>query len=153
MADTELRLDGLEKLLKALKNSKPPKVKIGILGAKANRSGSELTNADIGAMHEFGTTSLPQRSFLRVPLADNLKKEMMGSGAFDKSTLIEVIKSGSFIPWLKKVAIMAEGIVADAFDSGGFGKWRPSNMKGKKNEQTLVETQQLRNSITSEIVE
>jgi phage gpG-like protein len=71
----------------------------------------------------------------------------------DKDVLNDVLKSGTFTPWLKKVAVLAEGIVADAFASGGFGKWPPSDMTHKKNHQTLVETQQLRNSITSEVVD
>ncbi len=54
---------------------------------------------------------------------------------------------------VKKVAVVAEGIVAEAFDTGGFGQWPPSDMTHKKVHQTLVETQQLRNSITSEVKE
>lgn len=152
MSDVELKMTGLEKLAKALK-VKPPVARIGILGSNSSRTGGGASNATIGAYHEFGTSNLPQRSFLRIPISDNLEKEMESSGALDKDTLKAVIAGGTLLPWVKKIAILAEGIVAGAFDTGGYGKWRPSNMAYKANHQTLVETQQLRNSITSEVTE
>jgi hypothetical protein len=148
--DVTLNVKGLEQMLKALKGKKPV-ARIGILGASASRPGSDLNNAEIGAMHEHGTTQMPQRSFLRGPLEDNLNARLESLGAFDKDVLREVIATGSVKPWLLKVTAEAEGIVLEAFDTGGFGKWEPSDMSRKKNQQTLVETQQLRNSITSEV--
>lgn len=148
---TTIEIKGLEQLLKALKG-KQPTARVGILGDKTQRSDkSGQTNADIGAKHEFGTSGMPQRSFLRVPIEEHLNERLESSGAMDPDVLKQVIAQGSIVPWLKKVAVVAEGIVAEAFDSGGFGKWKPSNMANKKNKQTLVETQQLRNSITSEV--
>ncbi len=149
--NTELKIAGLEKLLKALKG-KPPVARIGILG-KSARSDGKANNAVIGAAHEFGTSRLPQRSFLRIPISDNLSKALESSGAFDKDALKDVLKLGTLTPWVKKMAIVAEGIVAEAFATGGFGKWTPSDMRNKKNHQTLVETNQLRESITSEVIE
>ncbi len=157
MPEINLNIDGLDKLLKALK-AKPPVARVGILGGKNQRTETGhgqagQTNAEIGASHEFGTSKLPQRSFLRIPISDNLQKYMEQSGALDKETLKAVVASGTVVPWVKTVAVLAERIVADAFDSGGFGKWRPSNMAHKKVQQTLIESQQLRNSITSEVAE
>lgn len=143
--------EGLDKLLKSLK--KPPSIRVGILGSKDSRSGKENSNATVGAAHEFGTTKLPQRSFLRVPIADNLSSYLQKAGLLDKKVIANAVKTGSLSQLLKQIAITAESIVLDAFDSGGFGKWKPSDMKNKKNQQTLVETQQLRNSITSEVKE
>lgn len=152
----ELNTKGLDQLLKALKG-KQPVGRIGILGQNAVRGGgtsaATLSNAAVGAMHEFGTSKLPQRSFLRIPIMDNLNKRLEAAGALTSETLNAVVATGSFIPWLKKVVVVAEGIVLEAFDTGGFGKWKPSDMAKKKNHQTLVETQQLRNSVTSEVVE
>jgi len=150
-----MNVKGLDNLIKALKE-KPPTARVGVLGNKAPRipsedSGQIPNNAEVGVVHEFGNSEHPQRSFLRIPISENLQDYMEKSGALDKETTNEVVKNGSVVPWLKKIAVLAEGIVLDAFDSGGFGKWKPSNMKFKKNQQTLVETQQLRNSITSEV--
>lgn len=147
-----LKTEGLDKLIKALKG-RPPNGRIGILGDKNYRGGKVNSNAIVGAAHEYGTSKLPIRSFLRVPLSEFLGQRLEAYGAVDKEAFKEVLKVGSFVPWMKKVMVLAEGVVADAFDTNGFGAWKPSNMAHKKNQQTLVETQQLRNSITSEVLE
>lgn len=149
---------GLKDLIKAFTN--PPKVKIGVLGDKISRTkdlaikGGEakLTNAEIGAIHEYGTSQTPQRSFLRQPITENLQEYLEQAGAFTKESVINIMREKSLIGFMKKVGLTAERIVQDGFDSGGFGKWPPSDMRRKKNKQTLVETQQLRNSITSEVI-
>lgn len=146
----------LDQVLKAFKG-RIPTAKVGIIGANNRETASSKTpnNATIGAAHEFGSPKrdLPQRSFLRVPIADNLENYLEKSGAFDKNVVTELIKAGSLTPWMKKVAVVGKQIVLEAFDTGGFGKWKPSVMTDKKNKQTLVETQQLRNSITEEVKE
>lgn len=150
--DTTIETKGLDQILKALK-IKPPVARIGILGAANARSGKGTSNATIGAAHEFGTSKLPMRSFLRVPLSERLQKAMESSGALDSDTLKNVIKEGSVLPWITKVAILAENIVLDAFDTGGFGKWAAWKNPGYTNNtgMILVDTQQLRNSITYEV--
>jgi phage gpG-like protein len=147
----ELNDARLKDLLKAFKN-KLPTVRVGILGDKNSRKdGDGQTNAEIGAQHEFGTTELPQRSFLRMPLKDHLQGYLDKSGLFDQDLLTQVVKDHSLVPWLKKIGVLGERVVAEAFDTGGFGKWTASNMANKANHQTLVETHQLRDSITSEV--
>ena len=155
MSDNTLILNdkGIKQLLKAFKGNQPM-ARIGVLGDKAARAkdvkGKGINNAMVLAFAEYGTTKSPIRSVLRVPLSQFLMTYLERSGAFDDATLKAVIASGSLIPWLKKVGITAEVVVQDAFNTGGFGAWPPSDMTNKKNHQTLVETQQLRNSITSD---
>jgi phage gpG-like protein len=167
-----LNTKNLDGLLKALKTNMS-KARVGILGQKTVRGQVEVkggksvnatsgvtpkgkidvtTNAAVGALHEFGTDKMPQRSFLRVPLSDHLQKELEGSGAFSPDELKKVVKEASMLPWLTRISIIAEKIVQGAFDSGGYGKW-PAWEKGYTNNsgQILVDTQQLRNSITSEV--
>lgn len=155
MADDTILLNtkGLDQLIKTLKTN--PVVEVGVLGDKNSRASKkgQLTNATVGAAHEFGTSKLPIRSFLRMPITENLEKFLEASGAFTPETLDEVIKSGSIMGWMDKVGIVAEQVIATAFETGGFGKWKPSNMRFKDNWQTLVETQQLRNSISHRVKE
>lgn len=153
MADVELKIDGLEKLLKAFKADKIPKARIGILGAGA-RSGGGPSNAEIGVFHEFGTRHMPVRSFLRFPLIAMMQKYIERSGLFDRLAMREVIDHASLLSWTKKLAIVAESVVLDGFDTGGFGMWpalAPSTLQEKKVSQILVESQQLRSSIISEV--
>ena len=148
-----MEVRGLDQLLKALK-ARPPVARVGILGSNP-REGGGPTNADIGAAHEFGTTTIPQRSFLRMPISEGLQGEMESSGALDKDVLANVIKSGSVVPWLKKVSKLALNLVFDAFDTEGNGKWPAWKIPGYTNNtgQLLLDTQQLRNSITDEVKE
>lgn len=157
---------GLAALLKALDSD--VKVKLGVLGGKTSRAAAleevkkhglkeatkpVLTNAEVGLFAEFGTEHTPVRSWLRIPIIDNLQKYMAAAGAFRKEVVIEIIQQKSLVPFMRKVGLIGERIIQDGFDTGGFGKWPESNMDYKKNHQTLVETQQLRNSVTSEVEE
>lgn len=156
-----ISLKGFEQILKALKSNRQPYVKIGVLGnSQRSAKGSEKnvpTNAEVGAAHEFGAPArnLPIRSFLRAPLTENLDKAMDKSKLSDEKTLQEVIRLGTIRPWLTQVAIIAEEIVQDAFDTGGGGKWPKWKDPNYKNNtgQILVDTQNLRDSIRSEVVD
>lgn len=162
-----INVKGLDQLLKALK-AKPPIARVGIMGSKNGphyatlESGQKQpshvpTNAEVGAVHEFGspTRNIVQRSFLRGPISDLLGKEIEAQGALDKDVMAQVIKSGSVIPWITKIAISAKGIVLGALASGGYGKWAPWKDPNYTNNtgMLLVDTTQLRNSITYEVRE
>lgn len=152
--DVTLEVHGLDQILKALKGQKPT-CRIGVLGGKSSREGGGPTNAEIGAAHEYGAPSrgLPVRSFLRVPISDRLQKDLEKSGALTEAEFKEVVRTGSVLPWLKKVAVLAEGIVRGAFDTGGYGAWKAWKDPNYTNNagQILVDTTQLRDSITSEV--
>lgn len=152
---------GLDQLLKAL-NARPPTARVGVLAdttARKNNTtkGSIPTNAEVGAAHEFGAPArgLPQRSFLRVPITDNLDKRLEQEGMTDEQALKDVIKSGSVLPWVKTVTAIAKGIVTEAFATGGFGKWKGWSDSHYSNNagQLLVDTKQLRDSIVMEVKE
>lgn len=149
----QLQNKNLEQLIKAFSGNIPV-ARVGILGDKTVRQSGEdktPTNAEVGAAHEFGTSKLPIRSFLRVPLTLKLNQTLEQSGAFKEDTIKRVIKDGSIENWVQKIGIVGEGIVQNAFDTNGFGLWKISKMTHKKTKQTLVETQQLRKAITSDV--
>ncbi len=152
-----IELSGLEKLIKAFKK-RPPQIKIGILGSSTHQSKSKsVTNATIGAAHEFGSPArnLPTRSFLRMPLSDYLGKELDKSGVYSKEYLENLIKKGTLLPLAKLIAGVALGVVDDAFETEGFGKWPKWKDPNYQNEGGLILTDsgQLRQSISSEVVE
>ena len=147
---------GLQALIKALGESSPS-AKVGILGgAKARTEGSsdkhQSTNAEIGARHEFGSTNLPVRSFLRMPISLKMQTYLDNSKLLTPEVIKNVIQEKSLEQIVSILGILGESIVLEAFTTGGFGKWKASNMTNKKNQETLVETQQLRNSISSEVI-
>jgi phage gpG-like protein len=156
MADDDVKLDTkvMDNLIVALKDNMH-RVRVGVLGAKAMRGSGKVgqSNATIGAIHEFGGGKMPMRSFLRVPIAENLDKKIESSGALDKEALDQVAKQKTMLPWLKKLGKLAEQIVLEAFDTGGDGKWPAWKTPSYKNEggKILQDTGQLRDSISSDV--
>ncbi len=152
--DVKLNLKKLEDILKIIKNASGFKIRVGIIGDKAQRSdGGGPNNATIGTFHEFGTSTLPERSFLNMPLRDHFPNALAQTDILNEDSLRKMSEEKSILPLLKQVAVVAEATVLEAFDTGGFGSWPPSDMKNKTNHQTLVESTQLRNSISYEILE
>ena len=157
MADNTVEFNhkALDQLIKAFK--KMPKARVGILAEKNSRKAggkSPKTNAEIGAKHEYGI-EVPQRSFLRMPITTQLSSQLEKSGAFNPDVLRKVIQSASVFEYVDKVGKCAEACVLEAFATGGFGKWPPwSNPHYTNNSNMLlVDSTQLRDSISSEVVE
>ena len=145
--ETTLNLKNLNNLIASLSNNNHY-IKVGVLGNGKER------NATIGACHEFGTSRIPQRSFLRMPLTLKLSQYLEKAGLMEKNILDKIKDDKNLIAWLKRVAVAAEKVVLDAFATGGFGKWKPwKNPKYENNTgMILVDSQQLRDSISSEVI-
>lgn len=140
---------GLEQILKAVKG-RPLKGKVGILHDSARRGRGSQTNAGVGAAHEFGTSTLPVRSFLRMPVQGYLMKEAERSRLFTDKAIKEVIKQGTLRPWLEKLNECALKVIDKAFATEGFGTWAPWT-KPHDHGSILVDTSQLRHSIEAEV--
>ena len=135
-----------------------PFVHVGVLGKKAYRKekgGS--TNALIGMVHEFGskTQKMPARSFLIMPLHKKFNDALHKSKAIEES-FKKITSAKGLNDTLEKIGILAEQVIQSAFETGGFGQWAPNSpatiaMKGSSS--PLIDTGQLRRSITSEVVE
>lgn len=147
--DVEIKTADLDKIIKSLKK-KIPSVRVGVLGAKDSRKEGNM-NAKIGAIHEFGLDGMPARSFLRIPISEHLNAYMKASKVFTPELMKQFVTEESLRVFLAKIGIIAESIVDDAFQTGGFGQWPKSDMRRKTVKMTLVETQQLRRSIGSEV--
>ena len=132
--------------------------RVGVLGKKTSRKDKlPITNAGIGLVHEKGsrTRNIPRRSFL------------VDTFFFQGNRLISIkqhlahwFMSGEYsAERLKKIytllGIHAENLVQKAFETGGFGKWKAlskTTIARKKSSAILIDTAQLRRSITSDVV-
>jgi len=123
-------------------------------GSKAGSQKSFMTNAEIGLVHEKGSLArnIPKRSFLKWPLfykgKDLLKIKSELWSAFSKHEI-------SLKKAYRNLGLMAEQIVQGAFESRGFGSWEPNSDKTvamKHSDQPLIDTGQLRRSVTSRVV-
>lgn len=173
-----LNTDGLEQLRKQLADAPSKRVQVGVLGGKDARSGDESAgyvpgNAEIGLVHEFGVTAgaspfkmpgvskqpvkspgmnLPERSFLRMPLITKLPVAIVAQG---KAAWRKAIVEKGVVFALKNLGVLAEGVVQDAFATGGFGTWprlSKFTIKKKGSAAILIDTAQLRQSVTSRVV-
>jgi len=149
----QINVSGLKKLKKALSDNYVTYV--GILGSEATQQhkDSSYTNAQIGAVQEFGSVSnnIPARSFIRMPL------EMKIGDWISKHSkeYFDMALNGNLEEFYRKVGTKGEEIIQDAFDSRGFGQWAanaPSTVKAKGSNMPLVDTGILRSSIASEVV-
>lgn len=184
-------------------------IRVGILGkeATAKHPGSDLTNAALGAVHEFGATIkipprdisvyrsidkdgnfkyggrfrkktaasvnwqedyhlsetevvIPTRSFLRMPLlSPEGKKALQVWSVKDKEALIEYLNNDNVSAVVLANVIGAKALerVHKAFETDGFGNWKPitqasrNRRVGDPNNPTLVDTGDLKSSITFEV--
>jgi hypothetical protein len=125
---------------------------------KAGKTESHMTNAEIGLLMERGRLSeprIPARSFLEMPLVLMSHKLLE-----DKREIWSVFKGGPETRSRLKSAYVklgqvAENLIQDAFETGGFGLWdpdRPSTIAKKHSSRPLINTAQLRRSISSDVV-
>lgn len=131
--------------------------RVGIMGAKNKRTksgkGQDVGNADIGLAHEKGIKSinLPRRSWLQTPLEDNLSEAFNALGA----KAIQKMLTGNYFTAYAQLGVVAENIIQKGFETGGYGKWAPLSqvtISKKKSDAILIDTAQLRRSVTSEVV-
>lgn len=154
---------GLQRLRTDMATAKGAFLKVGILGKYANRASGQtglkrtdgaLTNAEIGARHEFGSElhNCPQRSFLRTPLLQYLPGKLQKIGA---ETWQRVLEEFGFVHFLNTIGQEAIGTIEDAFRTQGFGKWQKLSsrrIREKGHDNILTDTAQLRKSITFAVV-
>lgn len=144
----------LEKLQAELDNGKGGRVKVGVLASRAERpDGSELNNADIGAVHELGSEEggIPRRSFLEMPITTKLPANLK---KVNKKKLIGVIINQGLGKGLAMLGVMGEQVIDDAFGTGGFGTWAPNSdatKERKGSDAPLIDKAFLRKSITSKV--
>jgi phage gpG-like protein len=130
--------------------------RVGIIDdAKNNRDDDELTNAEIGAKHEFGSIveRIPRRSFLKDPFSIKQDetfakiKNVVTNDIQSKKTAHEIYTN---------IGLVGESLVVEAFATEGFGTWKPlsqTTIQKKKSDKILFDTGQLSRAITSDVQE
>ena len=174
MAQVKADLTEMYKLMRMLKEDYT--VRIGIIGSNAKKQhrGSDLTNADIGTFHEFGSADgkhPPKRSFLAMPIGNKLNfnnEDMKNMRKFLFKQLF-IKKAPEY--FYKGLMAKALEVVENAFATAGFGEWKPlaaSTYAGRSknlpkrvtkrsltywyNHPILTDTGQLRRSISGKII-
>lgn len=131
--------------------------RVGILGnnaAKQEHDGTPLTNSELGVIHEFGSVAnnIPPRSFLRMPVEMKEKEIVQSMASYRTKNALE---NGNIKRVFQDLGLYAEAVVKQAFSSGGFGQWapnKPQTIARKGSDKPLIDTSQLRRSITSDVI-
>lgn len=141
--------NGLAKFFRNLKAFAGLEVVVGITAADGAQvhEDSELTVAEIGAVHEFGTDTIPKRSFLRDTYDANAKKYgAQLESATKRVTKGEDPKKGLFV-----VGETVRADVVDAFNANIPPPLADSTIEAKDSSLPLVDTGNLRGSIRSQV--
>ncbi len=126
------------------------RVLVGIQGAEAAapHHGTELTTAEVGAIHEFGLGNCPERSFLRSTFdvnrdayLDLLRRmgQQIVKGAMTPAQALELLG--------QKFVGDIQGRIAEGIDP----PLAPSTIAAKGSSTPLIDTGQLRSSITYKV--
>ena len=130
--DVEFNDDGLKNLIATLK--KDYFVRVGIIGSKASKTehkGSNLTNAELGTIHEFGSKDgrhPPRRSFLEDSLKFKLKFNDESLKALRQSLFKNLFVKGAPQQFLAELGAKCLLIIEEGFATNGFGMWKPLSM-------------------------
>jgi len=143
----------IHKMNDYLDNLRHAKKHSAFVGLPKDKVGGEIYGdgqniIQIGAYHEFGTSKIPKRSFLREPFntkkADIVKTiDNQWRAIFEKGKDAETA--------LNLIGVKATNISKGAFTTLGYGSWtpiKPATALAKGSNQTLIDTGTLRNSIT-----
>lgn len=115
-----------------------------------------LTNPEIAAKNEFGV-GVPKRSMLRMPLHLHGDKVLKDAQADATAQMKDVAKNPrrTAKKMLDRLGIAGENLVQEAFNTRGFGNWKPNapvTIALKGSDAPLIDTAQLRHAVDSRAV-
>lgn len=167
-----LNLDGLEEMKNAIGSSM--RARVGVLGGSQHQNehlasknfknntaatrrvpadDAGLSNAELMLIMMFGSLkkNIPARDPLLTPLIRHRREliQKLGTGSMRAAFM-----AGDYKKMFTLLGIAAEGIVQEAFETSGDGSWKgnaQSTIDAKGSSQPLIDTAQLRQSISSDV--
>lgn len=141
---------GLKGFLERFKEIGKPKVYIGVPASKNGMHEGGINMATLLALHVLGAPSrgIPQRDPLRPPLIANAQRytDLLALGlknALANGTDPNIV--------YEKIGIVASNDVKDYFVSGSFKPLDQKTIDRKGSSKPLIDTNELRSSITHEV--
>jgi hypothetical protein len=138
--------------LTAMREMKKKHVAVGVLANSATSRVYEggANVLQVAAANEFGTTRIPQRSFLKMP--QELKASELSK--FIRKQMFKVLEGRQVEQGLGLIGTFAVNLSQDAFASAGFGNWPDIADETKENKGSsapLIDQGTLKNSVTYEV--
>lgn len=141
---------GLKGFLERFRDIGKPKVYIGVPASKNGMHKGGINMATLLAIHVLGAPSrgIPQRDPLRPPLINNAQRytDLMAQGI--KNALADGTDPNVVY---EKIGIVASNDVKDYFVSGNFKPLDQKTIDRKGSSKPLVDTGELRSSVTYEV--
>ena len=141
---------GLKGFLERFREIGKPKVYIGVPTSKNGMHEGGINMATLLALHVLGAPSrgIPQRDPLRPPLIANAQRysDLLAIG------LKNALANGTDPKLVyEKIGIVATNDVKDYFITGNFKALSEKTIKAKGSSKPLIDTGELRNSISYEV--
>ena len=141
---------GLKGFLERFREIGKPKVYIGVPTSKNGMHEGGINMATLLALHVLGAPSrgIPQRDPLRPPLIANAQRysDLLALG------LKNALANGTDPKLVyEKIGIVATNDVKDYFITGNFKALSEKTIKAKGSSKPLIDTGEMRNSITYEV--
>jgi hypothetical protein len=123
-------------------------VNVGILASVGQHEDSDLTVAQVGFYHEFGTVKTPERSFIRSTIEDKSKEikklaRQQSKLVLNGKTTLEV--------GLGKLGAFTAGLIQEKFTSNDWPANTEATIALKGSSKPLIDSGQLRQSISYEV--
>ncbi len=104
---------------------------------------------DVGIWNEFGTATIPERSFLRSGIGQHLGDYKQ----FNRRALRQIQRRNMTVPKaLGQLGVLASGHVREMIDEVRSPENAPSTIRMKGSSNPLVDTGHLKQSITHEVL-
>ena len=140
----------LEKLIEGLEGDYS--IDVGVFSEAKTPDGKQV--AEYGAYNEFGSIVVkdrpPKRSFIRMPIEQKQDKiETYVAGKAQGH-----LETGDVKAIFQDIGIAAESVIQEAFDTQGFGAWKPdadSTVARKGSSAPLIDDGTLRKAVTSRV--
>lgn len=147
---------GLRTLRRQVAELEASKAQVGLFADTAGRSADKNRIADnpsLGFVHEFGDFdhNIPERSWLRMPLALHLGKLIEAKGA----SWLYLLRTRGAKRTLAFLGALGEDIVQEAFSTRGWGNWLPikrATARRKGSTAILIESAQMRKAVAYRVI-
>ena len=114
----------------------------------ANDTGAPLTVADIATFHEFGTSTVPQRSFIRAWYDE--RQEFIAATLQSQMKLVVAGKITGEVA-AERIALAFEGDVKKRISRGIPPPLQPETIARKGSSKPLIDTGMLRNAVRGRV--
>lgn len=152
---------GASKMLASMRALGKARVRVGVLadapkktGTRTGKRGRQIqqaaTLAEVAAAHEFGTATIPQRSFIRATV--DLKAGEIGA---TQEKLAAQVSEGKITPEvaMERLGAAVQGMVQTRIAEGIGPALAPATVARKGSDKPLVDTGQLRSSVTYQVLQ